>query len=195
MAAAMKTPAPGAKRFFFIPSPDGLHWESAEATYRRRAWEVAYPGQKERDTMAELPPEGADWVEMVPPGREPETPWPHLPKMARAEGHAKQAKSSAPAPVRHVEEEAPRKPAAARAVPKKAIPGMSRELEDLMLREQKEQKAPEGMAKCPLCGIIIAPTRNKKVRTHDNPVKGARCEASNQPWAGFKERPKRPSRA
>ena len=35
---------------------------------------------------------------------------------------------------------------------------------------------------------------NKRVRTHDNPIKGARCEASGKLWTEFKERPPRPSR-
>ena len=65
--------------------------------------------------------------------------------------------------------------------PSKAVARLSQDLERLLADAQLKQKAPKGMAKCPLCGAILEPTRNKKVRTHDNPVKGARCEASGQP--------------
>lgn len=186
----MKTPAPGAKRFFFIPSPNGMAWDLAEAVYRKGAWHVDYPGHGKGDTMAEVPPAGADWIEMVPPGREPRQGWPDLPKLG----------DSLRAPSRpKVQDEAPRatspgpssKP---KPVPKKAIPSLSRELEDLMLKEQRGQKAPEGKVQCPLCGLILDPTRNKRVRTHDNPLKGARCAASGTPWADHAKRPPRPTR-
>lgn len=65
--------------------------------------------------------------------------------------------------------------------PSKDVVRLSEELEKMMLAEQLRQKAPKGKAKCPLCGAILEPTRNHRVRTHDNPVGGARCEASKQP--------------
>ena len=72
--------------------------------------------------------------------------------------------------------------------PSKDIVRLSEELERMMLEEQLRQKAPKGKAKCPLCGAILEPTRNKRVRTHDNPVGGRRCEASGQPLAPAKSR-------
>jgi hypothetical protein len=38
------------------------------------------------------------------------------------------------------------------------------------------------MVKCPLCGLALPPTRNRKVRTHDNPLTAARCPASGTPF-------------
>lgn len=70
--------------------------------------------------------------------------------------------------------------------PSKDVVRLSEELERMMLAEQLKQKAPKGKTKCPLCGAILEPTRNKRVRTHDNPVGGARCEASKQPLAPAK---------
>lgn len=186
----MKGPAPGAKRYFFIPSTDGRRWDLAEGVHRRGTWEVTYPGQKTKDAFDDLPPEGADWVEMVPPGREPRDPWPPL-RLAPIDPARPRPKAK---PTIVVDAEPERAPPKTKAVPKKAIPRMSKELGELLLKEQKAQKAPEGMVKCPLCGVAIAPTRNKKVRTHDDPLKGSRCEASNLPWAGFKDRPPRPQR-
>ena len=65
--------------------------------------------------------------------------------------------------------------------PSKDVVRLSEALEGMMREEQRKQKAPKGKAKCPLCGAILEPTRNKRVRTHDDPVGGARCEASKQP--------------
>lgn len=185
----MKAPEPGARRYFFVPSTDGTQWELAEATYRRRAWDVAYPGQVHRDRFDDLPPPRADWVELVPPGRSPKGPWP--PKLDLA--HLAEAKPPKP---KVVVAPPPPKPAKAKApaVPRKAIPGMSKELADLMRQQQLSAAAPEGKVKCPLCGAPVEPTKTKKVRTHDDPLKGVRCEASNRPWAEFAGRPPRPKR-
>lgn len=189
----MKTPEPGAKRYFFVPSPDGASWELAEATFRRRAWEVNYPGQVHPDRFDALPPPKADWVELVPPGRAPKAPWPPKVELGRPlhpdVPRRPVARVEAPPPP-------PPKPAgkAKPAPPKKAIPGLSKELAELMREQQLAEKPPEGMAKCPLCGAIVQPTKTKKVRTHDDPLKGARCEASNRPWAEFAGRPPRPPR-
>ena len=62
--------------------------------------------------------------------------------------------------------------------PSKDVVRLSEELERMLAAEQLAQKAPKGKAKCPLCGAILEPTRNRKVRTHDDPVKGRRCDAS-----------------
>lgn len=73
---------------------------------------------------------------------------------------------------------------AAKAVkvgPSKDVVRLSEQLESLMREEQRRQKAPKGKVKCPLCGAILLPTRTKRVRTHDDPVGGARCEASKRP--------------
>lgn len=190
----MKTPEPGAKRYFFVPDRDGSGWELAEATFRRRAWEVAYPGAVHPDRFDALPPPKADWVELVPPGRVPKAPWPPKVELGRpVEPRKPIVKVEAPPPP-------PPKPAAtakaaAPAASKKAVPGLSKDLAELLREQQLAEKAPEGMAKCPLCGAIIAPTRTKKVRTHDDPLKGARCAASNRPWADFAGRPPRPRRS
>lgn len=204
-------PEPGARRYFFIPSPDGARWELAEATYRRGAWDVAYPAQAAKDRFEALPPPKADWVEMVPPGRAPRRPWPPKPDLLRlAEAHgddggpeAPEAAEPASGPADKEEAEEPPKPKAKAtkagrrkpAVPKKAIPNLSKELEGLMAEELRSQEVPEGKVQCPACGLILEPTRNKRVRTHDDPLKGARCGASGRKWEEFgKPRPPRPRR-
>ena len=73
-----------------------------------------------------------------------------------------------------------------RVGPSKEVVRLSEELERMVRQEQLKQKAPKGKAKCPLCGAILEPTRNRRVRTHDDPVGGARCEASRQPLAQAK---------
>ena len=98
------------------------------------------------------------------------------PAPARAEP-ATPKRSPKPTPPRE------KRPEKARAVA--AAQKLSHELEDLLIQAQKSQPAPEGMAKCPLCGAVVAPTKTKKVRTHDNPLTGKRCEASNRPFAEF----------
>lgn len=200
VATGVKTREPGAKRYFFVPSTDGQSWELAEATFRRRAWEVAYPGAVHPDRFESLPPPKADWVELVPPGRGPKAPWPPKVKLRRPD-EADGGEGPAAPPAKHVVKVAAppphapkaKTPATAPAVPKKAIPGLSRDLAALLREQQLAQKAPEGMAKCPLCGAIVEPTRTKKVRTHDDPLTGARCEASNRPFLDIAGRP-RPSR-
>jgi len=190
----VKTPEPGARRYFFIPSSDGAAWELAEATFRRRAWEVAYPGQRDRDRFDALPPPKADWVEMVPPGRGPKAPWPpRVDFLALGEKEPERAPKAVVVPVSPPEDKPKAKPGT-RAPPKKAVPGLSKELHALLAEQQRTQKVPDGMAQCPLCGTIVAPTKTKKVRTHDDPLKGARCAASNRPLAEFAGRPPRPAR-
>jgi hypothetical protein len=185
----VKAPEPGARRYFFVPSTDGAQWELAEATYRRRAWDVAYPGQVHRDRFDDLPPPRADWVEMVPPGRAPKGPWPPKLDLAQPPEPASKPRTlvAPPSPPKPAKPKAP-------AVPRKAIPGMSKDLAALMREQQFAQEAPAGMVKCPLCGAPVEPTKTKKVRTHDDPLKGARCEASNRPVAEFAGRPPRPKR-
>ena len=195
----MKTPEPGAKRYFFVPSTDGASWELAEATFRRRAWEVAYPGALHPDRFDSLPPPKADWVELVPPGRGPKAPWPPKVKLRRPD-EADDEDAPALPPAKHVVKveapppPAPKAKAKPNAVPKKAIPSLSKDLAALLREQQMAQPAPEGMAKCPLCGAIIEPTKTKKVRTHDDPLSGARCAASNRPVADVAGRPPRPTR-
>jgi hypothetical protein len=77
----------------------------------------------------------------------------------------------------------PVKAGAVRVGPSKDIVRLSEELERLLRDEQLRQKAPKGKAKCPTCGAILEPTRNRRVRTHDDPVGGRRCDASGQPVA------------
>ncbi len=60
----------------------------------------------------------------------------------------------------------------------KPVPKLSREILDLLAQEQRDRPVPKGMTKCPSCGAIIAPMKVCKVRTRDNPLTGARCEAS-----------------
>ena len=77
----------------------------------------------------------------------------------------------------------------AKAMPRKAEPGLSHELEDLLLKEQRSQPVPAGKVQCPVCGVVLDPMKVKKVRTHDNPVTGSRCPASGRPWAEFGKPP------
>lgn len=74
--------------------------------------------------------------------------------------------------------------------PSKAVARLSEDLERLLVEQQLKEKAPKGKAKCPKCGAILEPTRNKRVRTHDDPVKGVRCEASKTLLPG-PDKPKR----
>lgn len=181
----MKAEARDVRRYFFTPSADGTAWEMTEARRTPEGWEVRQAGVLGMRVLPNVPPPGADWLEARPPSRPPRLP---KPEKAKSEG----AKAEPAAKVVPKPKARPAKPALA-AKPKRAapavdaaqLPDLSRELEGLMLDEQKRAKAPEGMVKCPLCGLVIQPTRTKKVRTHDNPVKGSRCEASNRPWAEF----------
>ena len=76
----------------------------------------------------------------------------------------------------------------AKVGPSKAVARLSEDLERLLVEAQMKEKAPPGKVKCPACGLALEPTRNKRVRTHDDPVGGARCEASKQPLAPSKGR-------
>jgi hypothetical protein len=77
---------------------------------------------------------------------------------------------------------APKPPAtAAKVGPSKSVAALSEDLGKVLRDEQMRQAAPEGMEKCPLCGAIVEATRTKKVRTHDDPLTGMRCEGSGKP--------------
>lgn len=183
----MKAPDEGARRYFFTPSDDGAGWVLVEALRTREGWEVRQAAKLGLRVLAEVPPPGADWVEARPPGRAPRKPKP-APAAKPAESQvkpvklAKAAKAAKPAPA---PKPGPAAPRAKSAVPPEKMPGLSQELGALLADEQRRQKAPEGMVKCPTCGLALEPTRNKRVRTHDDPLRAGRCEASNKPWAEF----------
>src|SRR5687768_14840794 len=69
---------------------------------------------------------------------------------------------------------------------------LNRQLEDLLLKDQRDQRPGPGLVQCPVCGVSLLPTKNKRVRVHDNPLKARRCEASKKPWSAFRKRPERP---
>jgi hypothetical protein len=179
------------RRFFFAPSRDGSGWDLVEATKGADGWEVRRPGRIAGETLAQVPPPDSDWVEAHAPKRGPKAPdvkAPSRPPSAKPlSTHATPASKPAP---RTLTRPAPKpRPPARKAVAPQAIPSLSHELEDLMLQAQRGQPVPKGMAQCPLCGVIVAPMRAKKVRTHDNPVTGSRCPASGKPFAGFGQPP------
>lgn len=63
---------------------------------------------------------------------------------------------------------------------------LSEALEDLLLEDQRKARAPKGMAKCPACGAIIAPTQTKRIRVHEsNPYEHVRCDASGKAWKEY----------
>lgn len=69
------------------------------------------------------------------------------------------------------------------------VEALSHKLEDLLLEDQRRARAPSGMAKCPACGTIIAPTRNRRIRVHmSNPFTRERCEASKMKWSDYGKR-------
>lgn len=78
----------------------------------------------------------------------------------------------------------PPKPAP-RVGPSKSVAHLSQDLERILAEAQKAQAAPPGKEKCPLCGAILDPMRGNRVRTHDDPVKGARCAASQRPRGDY----------
>jgi hypothetical protein len=183
----MKAADEGTRRYFFTPSDDGSAWVLVEALRTREGWEVRQAAKLGMRLLPAVPPRGGDWVEAKPPTRKPRLPEP-APSPARA---SKPAKAEPAKPVARPAAKPP-KPAATTkraparpAVPPEKLPGLSQELGALLADEQKKQKVPEGMVKCPVCGLALEPTRNKRVRTHDDPLKAARCEASNRPWAEF----------
>lgn len=176
----MKAAEEGTRRYFFSPSDGGDAWVLVEALQTAEGWEVRQAAKLGMRLLPEVPPRGGDWVEARPPARKP-----RLPKQATAAtprpnpAPKKAAKPAAPAKPRATAK--PAKPARP-AVPPEKRPGLSQELGALLAEEQRRQKAPEGMVKCPVCGLALQPTRNKRVRTHDDPLKATRCEASNKPW-------------
>jgi hypothetical protein len=194
----MKAPDEGARRYFFAPSDDGAGWVLVEALRTREGWEVRQAAKLGLRVLPEVPPPGGDWVEARPPARKPRLPKPAAAPPKRATDpteptelprSAKSPKSVAPSARKPSKPAGAAKPAAAKprrpAVAPEKLPGLSQELGALLADEQKRQKAPEGMVKCPACGLPLQPTRNKRVRTHDDPLKAARCEASNRPWVDF----------
>jgi len=74
-------------------------------------------------------------------------------------------------------------------VPTAKTVDLSKQLLGLLADSQKKAPAPLGMVKCPVCGTPIAPTRNQRIRTHDDPLKVARCEGSGQRWELFGAQP------
>lgn len=67
----------------------------------------------------------------------------------------------------------------------KASDELSRSLMGLLEESQRKQAAPLGMVKCPVCGTPVEPTRNQRIRTHDNALLVQRCPASGQRWELF----------
>jgi len=73
------------------------------------------------------------------------------------------------------------------------ITALSHKIEDLLLEDQRKARAPQGMAKCPLCGTVVAPTRNGRIRVHmSNPFTRERCEASTKRWGDYGARTPKP---
>lgn len=72
--------------------------------------------------------------------------------------------------------------------PSAKVKALSHRLKDLMAEDQMRSKVPKGMAKCPLCGAAFAPTKTKRIRVHDDPIRGARCAASARLWEEFGRR-------
>jgi hypothetical protein len=185
---------PPVRRFFFVPSRDG-GWDVAEATKGVDGWEVRRPGRFGAESMAEVPPPGGDWMEALAPKRQPRPAKPS-PGPAAERPAAKPPKQAARAPPKpeYVAIPGPRQRPASKgkphahepkAMPRKAVASLSHELEDLLLKEQRGQAVPKGKVQCPVCGLIVEPMRAKKVRTHDNPITGARCIAAGKPWSDF----------
>lgn len=169
------------RRWFFVPAADGQGWDLVEATKAATGWLVKRPGRFGAQQVPKVPPEGSDWVEAEAPTRKP--------KPAVVQVKAKPEAPGKPAPVRIVVRKDAASEAKPRAVPErpdrkpgarhtKPVPKLSRELLDLLAQEQRDAPAPKGMVKCPLCGLPVAPMKARKVRTHDDPVKGERCAAS-----------------
>lgn len=178
------------RRWFFVPTRDGAGWDLLEATKASGGWELRRPGRIAQETVPEVPPKGADWKEVHLPQREPKVPKPATaPKAAGPRIVDGSAPEGTGRPVRPARARVPtvKTPAEPERKPKpaqpKAIPGLSKALEGLLAEEQLRQAAPAGMVKCPLCGLPLAPTKTRKVRTHDNPLTGGRCPASGTPAA------------
>lgn len=168
-------------RWFWVPTADLRGWELVEARKVVKGWELRRPGKFGARTVSEVPVPGNDWVELEAPTRVPKPPVIQAVKpAAKAKPVRVVVKGDAAAEVkaRAVPERPDRKAGARHTKP---VPKLSKELMDLMAQAQHDAPAPAGMAKCPRCGVAIVPMKIKKVRTHDNPLTGARCEASGQP--------------
>jgi hypothetical protein len=172
------------RRWFFAPSRDGTAWDLVEATRTPAGWELRRPGRIAQETLPQVPPAGAGWKEVRAPERSPKVPRPPKPsKPAGPNVVEARERPSRPARARVPAVKAPAEPERKAKPPQpKAVPGLSKALEGLLQEDQMRQAAPAGMVKCPLCGLPLAPTRNRKVRTHENPLTGARCPASGTPW-------------
>lgn len=69
--------------------------------------------------------------------------------------------------------------------PSAKVKALSHRLKDLLAEDQMRSKVPKGMAKCPLCGAAVEPTKTKRIRVHDDPLGGARCAAGTRAWEEF----------
>lgn len=184
-----------ALRHYWVPASGGRGWEFVEARkVPGRGWELRRPGKFGARVVVGVPVPGEDWVEIEMPQRAPKPPL----VQAKA-GPGQDAADVGPAKprpraVRVVVEGETAAEAKPRAVPErparaagarhtKPVPKLSRQLMDLMAQAQRDEPAPAGKAKCPKCGVILTPMKVRKVRTHDDPLKGARCEASGQKLA------------
>lgn len=66
---------------------------------------------------------------------------------------------------------------------------LSEKLHETLLEDQRKAKARKGMAKCPACGAIVAPTKNKRIRKHESdPYEHEVCEASGKSWKEYGKR-------
>lgn len=168
-------------RWFWVPSRDGRGWDVVEARKVLKGWELRRPGKFGARSVAEVPVPGEDWVELSTPGRVPKAP---VVQAEKPEPRPKpvrivvKGEAAADVKLRAPPERPDRKTGARHTKP---VPKLSRELMDLMAQAQQDAPAPKGMTKCPRCGVAVVPMKIKKVRTHDNPLTGARCEASGQP--------------
>lgn len=166
-------------RWFWVPSADAPVWELVEARRGQRGWELRRPGKFGARLVPEVPIPGEDWVEVLAPQRVPRPPVVRPAKAAAAKAKpvrlVVQGDSAAPAKPRVVPERPERKAGARHTKP---VPKLSRELLDLLAQEQRDQPAPAGKTKCPRCGLPLVTMKVRKVRTHDNPLTGTRCEAS-----------------
>lgn len=178
-------------RHYWVPASGGRGWDLVEARKApERGWELRRPGKFGARTVPEVPIPGEDWVLAEPPARQPTAPVTPEEEAGTASkpkpGPARKSKpvriavkgdAAREVPPRVVPERPPRRPGARHTKP---VPKLSRELMDLMAQAQLDQAAPPGKTKCPRCGVILEPMKVRKVRTHDDPLKGARCEASGQ---------------
>ena len=69
--------------------------------------------------------------------------------------------------------------------PSAKVKALSHRLKDLLAEDQMRSKVPKGMAKCPLCGGAVEPPKTKRIRVHDDPLRGARCDAGTRLWEEF----------